>query len=80
MIRDHPRHPRKIPALRVVAHEVFSAISAAFCKKWIDVLPAKRREYRINEKRRRKPRMDTNAHEYPESESDLPRKLRLTVW
>jgi len=20
MIRDHPRHPRKIPALRVVAH------------------------------------------------------------
>jgi len=20
MIRDHPRHPRKIPAMRVVAH------------------------------------------------------------
>ena len=42
-IPPDPRHPRKIPALRV------SAISAAFCKIWIEVLPAERREFRISE-------------------------------
>jgi hypothetical protein len=37
---------------KALRHEVFSVISAAFCKIWIEVSVTKRREFRISEDQR----------------------------
>ena len=45
----NPEPETRNSELGFIGHEVFSVTSATFCKIWIEVLTAKRCEFRISE-------------------------------